>query len=126
MSIRNAILAAFVAAFSAPSMAYKLVSDPYPSGDPNYSALSHCRFYFDAAAPIKVAVVTTGGKHCEIDLDTVTLSNGTHAAQATHMIDHPTSPLESITKSNTVTFTWPIPNPPTGTLIVPGGFRLVP
>lgn len=119
------IVSILVLLVSMPASAYRLISDPLPASDSQYSALSHCRFYFDAAAPIKAAVVATGGKHCEIDLDTVTLSNGSHTAQATHLIDHPTSPLESV-KSNTVTFTWPIPNPPTGTLTAPAGWRLVP
>lgn len=125
MKVTATILTIAAALVAIPAHAYKLISDQYPSGDSQYSALSHCKFYFDSAQPIKAAVVATGGKHCEIDLDTVTLSNGTHTAQATHLIDHPTSPLESV-KSNTVTFVWPIPNPPTGTLQVPGGFRLVP
>lgn len=118
----------FAAVFfaSVQAHAYKIISDPLPTTDPQYSALSHCNIYFDAAAPLKVVINTTGGKHCELDLNTVTLSNGTHTVQATHLIDHPTSPLESITKSNTVTFTWPIPNPPTGTLQAPAGWRLVP
>jgi len=117
----------FAAVFfaSVQAHAYKLISDPYPSSDSQYAALSHCQIYFDSAAPIKVAIVTTGGKHCEIDLGTVTLANGTHTAKARHLIDHPTSPLESV-DSNTVTFTWPIPNPPTGTLQAPAGWRLVP
>lgn len=117
----------FAAVFfaSVPAHAYKLISDPLPTTDPQYSAVSHTQFYFDSAAPIKVVVNTTGGKHCEIDLNTVTLANGTHTAQCTWLIDHPTSPLES-PRSNAVTFTWPIPNPPTGTLQAPAGWRLVP
>lgn len=122
--MKKTLFAALILA-SAPTYAYRLIADPYPSTDPQYSSLSHCKFYFDAAAPVKEVINTTGGKHCEIDLSTVTLANGTHTAQATHLIDHPTSPLESV-KSNTVTFTWPIPAPPTGTLQAPAGWRLVP
>jgi hypothetical protein len=122
--MKNILFTALVVV-SAPSYAYRLISDPLPATDPQYSALSHCQFYFDSAPAVKVAVVSTGGKHCEIDLGTVTLSSGTHTAQATHLIDHPTTPLESV-KSNSVTFTWPIPNPPTGTLQAPAGWRLVP
>ena len=118
-------IALLIALAAIPAHAYRLISDPLPTTDSQYSALSHCNFYFDTAAAVKVAVVATGGKHCEIDLGSVTLSNGSHTVKARHLIDHPTSPLESA-DSNAVTFVWPIPNPPTGTLLVPGGFRLVP
>jgi hypothetical protein len=104
---------------------YKLVSDPYPSADTGYSVLTHCQLYIDATAPTKHLIVTTGGKHCEFDLDGLTLSTGVHTFQATHLADHPTTPAESM-KSNTVTIQWPIPPVPTATMRIPQGFRIVP